>query len=216
MNIKVARIQFAKYQRRQKVIAEIVQRICSNRRMLLFIGKFRLASNSPVRGYVRTPLKGLAYALECYPMIDVVYGDEFNTSQRCSKCFEQLTFHGYRKRNVLTPDCHSENNMAPMPRRWKININGKWLQSSGVRQTMMDRDFNAARCIRYKGTCMIAKCSIRRGISTLKHIWAPDYGQSKCCSNDIDSNVSIKLIFYFCLLNACNRNETYFYYAVIR
>lgn len=166
MQTDVVRIEFAKFQIKKRVMAQLCDRICGGQRLLLFMGHSPIYANSIIRGYMRTPLKPFEKALMEHPLIDVVFIDECNTTQKCSKCFSQVVFNhatnrpGKAARNVLCKPCVPRNNILPEPLFVRNTINGQLIQPVYRGETMMDRDRNASRNILYKGLCIMNRVPI--------------------------------------------------------
>lgn len=64
---------------------------------LIIVGDQTTAANSPIKGYVRTPIRDVIDKLRQQTNCDVIDFDEFRTTQLCSFCWE-------RAKTSTTPD----------------------------------------------------------------------------------------------------------------
>lgn len=84
---KVARLKLKKYIRVEQGMHKMAKELVRGHEgsTLIFIGSTYVAPNSPIKGYVRTPLPKLCRILKQYA--DVVEVDEFRTTVLCSRCW---------------------------------------------------------------------------------------------------------------------------------
>lgn len=72
---------------------------------LIIMGNCTPAANSPMKGYVRTPICGLVEQLEKFHNCDVVELDEFRTTQLCSFCWKRVKVSKSPDRFVQCKQC---------------------------------------------------------------------------------------------------------------
>lgn len=97
--------------------------IIKNRKALVFIGASKIAANSPMRGYIRSPQRALLKAMKIYA--DVVLVDKFRTTMPCSQ-----------------KNCHQMVRTSRSPKRYQFCLNCG---------TNWNRDVNAGNNILYVG-----------------------------------------------------------------
>lgn len=104
---KISWLKFQKYirvpQAADKLAKKIVGRVES--RALVVIGSAKIAANSPMKGYVRTPHPKLMQALKRQPRVDVLEIDEFRTTKLCSDCFDPIKTSKSPHRFQFCPKC---------------------------------------------------------------------------------------------------------------
>lgn len=128
-NRKLAQFKFRKHISENKYWHKKAKEFSDhkNKNTLFFAGDGNFASNSPIRGYVRTPIRKFLKILRLY--CDVLSVNEFRTTALCSLCY----------RNV---------DVSISPDRYSVCRNR-------VCNTVWNRDCNAARNIMYKGICQL-------------------------------------------------------------
>lgn len=90
---KYTRTAFDQYKRAQSVMDRIINEIVtvpenSPKQCLFAVGGTDFPSNSPIKKYRRCPgLRKLVSAIKKRRNCDVVFVDEYNTSQTCTRCF---------------------------------------------------------------------------------------------------------------------------------
>lgn len=121
---KYTRLHLDKYICTQKALDEIVQLLTSSSsgRILLCIGGTEFNPNAPIKKYKRCPgtRKTVSYIKKIINC-DLVFVDEYNTSQVCGKCqhpfnklkHERWTYKGIRHR--LCETCKPNNNIVALP-----------------------------------------------------------------------------------------------------
>ena len=88
---KIARLKMEKIMRVEKTLHLIKNNMApKNKHTLIMWGDATIASNSPVKGYVRTPKNRLLEILKQHRSCQVVMQDEFRTTKLCCKCHEEL------------------------------------------------------------------------------------------------------------------------------
>lgn len=101
MQQSYTRLKLDHYISSQKAIAKIGREIIGTNeddklnKALFFYGNWRERSKSTISGYTRAPQKRLKSYFN--RVADVIFIDEFRTSQRCNKCFNQLQMPTERK-----------------------------------------------------------------------------------------------------------------------
>lgn len=107
---KIARLRFKKYIRVEQNLHAMARAFVRGHRgkTLIFIGSTYVAPNSPIRGYVRTPLPKLLRVLKKYA--DVVEVDEFRTTKLCSNCFQPNEPATSPHRYYYCTNCHKTFN----------------------------------------------------------------------------------------------------------
>lgn len=67
--------------------------------------------------YRRVPISDIVKHMNADPLIDVLVGDEFNTTQKCSACISQLFFdeRDKIKRNLYCGGCTLRSSILPIP-----------------------------------------------------------------------------------------------------
>lgn len=73
------------------------------RSTLVFVGDANIAANSPVKGYVRTPIRRFVKILSIYA--DVVKVREWGTTKNCHKCHSRVVVSKSPHRFVQCPQC---------------------------------------------------------------------------------------------------------------
>lgn len=165
---EIARINFKRRQTKQRVLRMICNSISQGKRTIVYIGPNILKYRSPMKGYPRFPISDLIVAMQADPNIDVVIGDEYNTSQKCSLCWGQLIFPSDRskKRNAFCGDCKPQNALLPIPNRQRkikiipgeIRPTKKFeplINDRNLESTYWHRDGNAARNMSYLLLCIL-------------------------------------------------------------
>lgn len=70
----------------------ITSKITKNKPALVLIGAANMSPSSPIKKYKRCPgTRKLATSLKKNGKCDVAYVDEYYTSQKCGRCFQQFT-----------------------------------------------------------------------------------------------------------------------------
>lgn len=120
---KVARLKFQKFICVEAAAHRTAKSIIKNRKALVFIGASKIAANSPMRGYIRSPQRALLKAMRIHA--DVVLVDEFRTTMLCSQ-----------------KNCHQMVRTSLSPKRYQFctNCGTNW-----------NRDVNAGNNILYVG-----------------------------------------------------------------
>lgn len=86
---KLAYLRLRKYIGTHKAATRLAKQFAvRGKNTLICVGNFRMASNSPIKGHVRTPKRLMISKMQIYA--DVLIVDEFRTSQLCSKCHSVL------------------------------------------------------------------------------------------------------------------------------
>ena len=86
---KITRLKFDVYIRRETTIAKIIREEFikdARGRVVVFFGDTKTASNSPMKGYVRSPHTRFIQQLKRHHQIQFVGIDEYNTTKVCSSC----------------------------------------------------------------------------------------------------------------------------------
>lgn len=125
---KVARLKLKKYICRQRACNTIAKELVPNKLepTLICIGSTEIASNSPMKGYIRMPNRQLVAALRqrCQ---DILLVNEFRTTKLCHKCYGDMKTSRSPHRYQFCPKCG----------------------------TCANRDVNAGINILYRGLCEI-------------------------------------------------------------
>lgn len=88
---KYARLALDKYIAAQKAMDQLTNRIVNNKSALVLIGAANMSPSSPIKKYQRCPgTRKLATSLKKKRNCDIVFVDEYKTSQKCGRCFQQF------------------------------------------------------------------------------------------------------------------------------
>ena len=87
---KVARLQWDKFICTKRETNNIVNSLVGKKKSLDFYGNGKVAACSPIRGYIRTPLTGLAKKLSEHESCTLFQTDEFRSTKLCSICYLPL------------------------------------------------------------------------------------------------------------------------------
>lgn len=125
---KVTRLKLQKFICVEKTSHVIAKQLVPNakEKTLVCIGSTETASNSPIRGYIRSPNKKLTNALR-NRKADILFVNEFRTTKLCAKCF-----------------CENKTSKSPHRYQYCPNCSTCW-----------NRDVNAGINILYLGECVI-------------------------------------------------------------
>lgn len=141
---KVARLKFKKFICVEAAAHKTVKSIIKHRKALVFIGASKIAANSPMRGYVRSPQRALLKAFRIHA--DVVLVDEFRTTMLCSQ-----------------KNCHQMVKTSKSPKRYQFckNCGTNW-----------NRDVNAGNNILYVGLQKLLQREVhpnlQRGVNRIR------------------------------------------------
>lgn len=103
---KYARLSLDAYILSQKAMDKITGEIVNNKSALVFIGSANMSPNSPIKKYQKCPgTRKLAISLKKRGNCDMVYVDEFKTSQVCGKCFAPFPVETRTHRMKVCQDC---------------------------------------------------------------------------------------------------------------
>lgn len=165
MEKDISMLEFNQYQQKEAFLKQFCREIHQGKRTIVHIGENPIHRSSPVKGYPRVPLTELIRAMKDDPLIDVVIGDEFNTTQKCPCCFNQMQFFTNRqKRNIFCVKCTTTNDILPQPnqgRTLKMIFGPKDVpykniqQKTGQRNCHWDRDKSASRNMVYLLFCKL-------------------------------------------------------------
>ena len=102
---KVTRLKFDKYRRTEQAAHKLAEKIIGKdeAKTLIIIGSSKIASNSPIRGYVRTPQPKVLAALK--RRADVLEINEFSTTKLCCNCHETAITSTSPHRYQFCPKC---------------------------------------------------------------------------------------------------------------
>lgn len=123
-------LKFSEYCRKRKTMDNFIQKYLlgegnkkdknSQVHLTCYIGITKVAPNSPIKGYIKAPLKLLRERLENHPRIDVIEVDEYNTTKLCNTCHVKMFYnapknwskklHGPQKRYYSCPKCYKTHN----------------------------------------------------------------------------------------------------------
>lgn len=124
---KVARLKLKKFICVEAAAHAVSKSLVQNRKALVFVGASKISSNSPMRGYIRSPQRALLKALRTHA--DVVEVNEYRTTQLCSQT-----------------NCHQFVKTSRSPKRYQF------CQKCG---TKWNRDVNAGNNMIYVGSKML-------------------------------------------------------------
>lgn len=112
-NNAVALYDFRYYQQKQRAIQKIVANIHKGKNTLVFTGTNPFSANSPTRGYESCAINEILRGMVAFPLMSVVFIEEYMTTKTCSFCLERsLKFTaGKGNRHVLCAHCRNANNV---------------------------------------------------------------------------------------------------------
>lgn len=164
----IAVLNFKRYQVKQRVLQDISNCITQGLPTVVRAGENPIKQRSCIKGQPRFPINDLIRTMKNDPLIDLIIGDEYNTTQKCSLCFSQLVFNemNRKKRNVYCPTCVPRNDILPRAtfyRRINVipgrpNIETPYKQLPPFRpnpKRCFHRDGNASRNITYLLLCSL-------------------------------------------------------------
>lgn len=104
----VRMLTFKQFRNKKSALQQICDDLTKGKLSPINCDKNPIAASSNIKGNPRTPINGIIHTLETAENFDLYVGDERNTSQKCSRCFNQLIFpakqRGERlKRNIYCP-----------------------------------------------------------------------------------------------------------------
>lgn len=99
----------------QKAMDVISRKIVKRKRSaIFFIGNANFNPASPIKKYVRCPgTKKLAQAVKKRSNCDIVYIDEYNTSQVCGLCFKKFPIYTRKDRYKVCRNCQPKAEAFP-------------------------------------------------------------------------------------------------------
>jgi Putative transposase DNA-binding domain len=105
---KVVQLKMEAYMRIEKTLHKYkLKLVPKNEKTLIVWGDATIASNSPVKGYVRTPKNKLLELLKNSKNCKVIMQDEFRTTKLCCKCYEPLNISTDKHRYAVCPNCRT-------------------------------------------------------------------------------------------------------------
>ena len=104
---KYARLELDKYIESQRTMERVIEKIVrKGKKTIFFIGSAQMNPSSPIKKYMRCPgTRKLVQALKKYPNIQVVYVDEYMTSQVCMNDFKKFPERTKKHRQKKCDDC---------------------------------------------------------------------------------------------------------------
>lgn len=88
---KYTRLALDKYIAAQKAMDQLTNRIVNNKSALVLIGAANMSPSSPIKKHQRCPgTRKLAISVKKKRNCDIVFVDEYKTSQKCGRCFQQF------------------------------------------------------------------------------------------------------------------------------
>lgn len=88
---KYARLALDKYIWSTKAMDTLTSKIVQNKSAMVLIGAANMNPNSPIKKYKRCPgMRRLVASMKKRGNCTCVFVDEYNTSQKCARCFEQF------------------------------------------------------------------------------------------------------------------------------
>lgn len=104
-----ASIAFDKFTNSQSRMDKIIHGLTNSKATMLLIGGAGFSPNSPIKGHVRCPgVRKFTTAVKKYPQCDVLFVDEFNTSQYCGICVKRFPRHMKSSQYEKCTDCIEE------------------------------------------------------------------------------------------------------------
>lgn len=107
----IARLKMEKYMRVEQVLHQYSKQIAPpNELTLIAYGDTKESTNSPMKGYSRTPKARLLQLLKTNKNCTVIMQDEFRTTKLCCNCNEVMTISKSPNRYAFCPNCHTVAN----------------------------------------------------------------------------------------------------------
>lgn len=103
---RVARLKFDKFIRTNETLSKFVGELAGDAKLTkCFYGSMKVASDCPMKGYIRPPGRLLERKLKEHPRIHVKPTNEFRTTMLCSDCFVKLKVAKSPHRFATCPKC---------------------------------------------------------------------------------------------------------------
>lgn len=85
---KVARLKFDAYIQRRKTLKKLIDTLFvkEEKRVTVFWGSAKQASDSPIKGYIKSPHSEIVKQLKLHPKVQYVEVDEYKSTKTCSHC----------------------------------------------------------------------------------------------------------------------------------
>lgn len=119
-----------------------------NKRVLLFVSHSPISHNSPIKAYIRLPLKQILKTLQedsaDSGSIDVVYLDECGTTKYCSFSYKEQYVAPSPHRFVRCNNCQNVNEIISPPLKWRTSrYTSRWLSRTEAEAAAeVNRKFN--------------------------------------------------------------------------
>lgn len=122
---KISRLKIDEFKNKHRTLDRYINKhlVGDNKNVAVYFGDSSIASNSPMKGYVRVPGKLLKHKLAIHPHVTLIMVDEFRTSKLCSFCHQEVIMYPVKQRGESHPHrftvcppckrvCHRDINAA--------------------------------------------------------------------------------------------------------